>query len=109
RLAAGVPDLALVILGMSRWIADAHVAARYADGRIFLAGDAAHSMPPAGGFGLNTGVQDVHNLAWKLAGVLRGWAGPALLATYDAERHPVGTVVKEQALASSISAGLLSR
>jgi 2-polyprenyl-6-methoxyphenol hydroxylase-like FAD-dependent oxidoreductase len=107
RLAAGVPDLAATILGIAPWTASAHVAERYTHGRIFLAGDAAHEMPPTGGFGLNTGVQDVHNLAWKLAAVLRGSAAPALLDTYDAERRPVGQAITEQSLANSISMGRL--
>ena len=71
RMAVGVPDLPVKILGVAPWTASAHVAERYRHGRIFLAGDAAHEMPPTGGFGLNTGVQDVHNLAWKLAAVLQ--------------------------------------
>ena len=107
RIAAGVPDLPVTILGLAPWTASAVVADAYAHGRIFLAGDAAHEMPPTGGFGLNTGVQDVHNLAWKLAGVLQGWAAPALLDTYDIERRPVGRVITEQALNNSISMGRL--
>jgi hypothetical protein len=75
----------------------ADTAARYQAERIFLAGDAAHVMPPNGGFGGNTGIQDAHNLAWKLALVLRGEASPALLSTYDAERRPVGAFTTEQA------------
>jgi putative polyketide hydroxylase len=59
-------------------------------GRIFFAGDAAHTMTPYGGKGANTGVQDVHNLAWKLAFVLRGIAAPTLLSTYSPERQPIG-------------------
>jgi putative polyketide hydroxylase len=109
RMAAGVPDLPVEILGIAPWTAAAHVAERYRDGRVFLGGDAAHEMPPTGGFGLNTGVQDVHNLAWKLAGVLHGWAAPALLDTYDAERRPVGRVITEQSLANSVSMGRLGR
>ncbi|MEU5766645.1 FAD-dependent monooxygenase [Streptomyces asoensis] len=66
---------------------------RYSDGRVFVAGDAAHIHPPTGAQGMNTGVQDACNLAWKLALVIRGEAGPALLATYDAERRPVGEEV----------------
>ncbi|MEU5278563.1 FAD-dependent monooxygenase [Streptomyces asoensis] len=66
---------------------------RYTDGRVFVAGDAAHIHPPTGAQGMNTGVQDACNLAWKLALVIRGEAGPALLATYDAERRPVGEEV----------------
>lgn len=109
RLAAGVPDLPVEILGIVPWTAAAQVAARYRAGNIFLAGDAAHEMPPTGGFGMNTGVQDVHNLAWKLAGVLKGWADPALLDTYEAERRPVGEAVTEQALANTVSMGRLDR
>jgi putative polyketide hydroxylase len=107
RLAAGVPDLAVKILGIAPWTASAHVAERYGHGRIFLAGDAAHEMPPTGGFGLNTGVQDVHNLAWKLAGVLRGVAGLALLGTYHDERQPVGRTITDQSLNNSQSMGRL--
>ncbi|MEV7673907.1 FAD-dependent monooxygenase [Streptomyces sp. NPDC088752] len=66
---------------------------RYGEGRVFVAGDAAHIHPPTGAQGMNTGVQDACNLAWKLALVVRGGAGPGLLATYDAERRPVGEEV----------------
>ncbi|MFZ3493275.1 FAD-dependent monooxygenase [Streptomyces sp. 5.8] len=66
---------------------------RYGDGRVFVAGDAAHIHPPTGAQGMNTGIQDACNLAWKLALALRGSAGPALLASYDAERRPVGEEV----------------
>lgn len=66
---------------------------RYGEGRVFVAGDAAHIHPPTGAQGMNTGVQDACNLAWKLALVVRGDAGPALLAGYDAERRPVGEEV----------------
>jgi putative polyketide hydroxylase len=107
RLAAGVPDLAVKILGIAPWTASALVAERYGHGRIFLAGDAAHEMPPTGGFGLNTGVQDVHNLAWKLAAVLRGVAGLALLGTYHDERQPVGRTITDQSLNNSQSMGRL--
>ena len=67
------------------------------DGRVFLAGDAAHVVPPNGGYGGNTGVQDAHNLAWKLAAVVNGEAGAALLDTYDAERRPLARLTVEQA------------
>ena len=66
---------------------------RYGDGRVFVAGDAAHIHPPTGAQGMNTGIQDACNLAWKLALVIKGEAGPALLASYDAERRPVGEEV----------------
>jgi putative polyketide hydroxylase len=65
-------------------------------------------MPPTGGFGLNTGVQDVHNLAWKLAAVLRGVAGKALLDTYDTERQPVGRTITGESLNNSVSMGWLA-
>lgn len=105
RKAAGVPGLEVEILGIDPWVAASLVAERFREGRVFIAGDAAHEMPPTGGFGLNTGVQDVHNLAWKLAGVLQGWAAPALLDTYDAERQPWGQWVTDEALNSAISMG----
>jgi 2-polyprenyl-6-methoxyphenol hydroxylase-like FAD-dependent oxidoreductase len=105
RLAAGVPELAVEILGVDPWVAAAEVAERYRVGRVFLAGDAAHLMPPTGGFGLNTGVQDAHNLAWKLAAVLEGWAAPGLLDSYDAERRPYGEYVTKQCLETAISMG----
>jgi len=69
------------------------IASAYGRGRVFIAGDAAHIHPPVGGQGMNTGLQDVHNLAWKLAHVAKGLAGPALLDSYQAERHPVGVDV----------------
>lgn len=105
RQGAGVPDLDVEILGVAPWTAAAQVAERFRSGRVFLAGDAAHHMPPTGGFGLNTGVQDVHNLAWKLAGVFHGWAGPALLDSYDAERRPFARAITAQALANSSAMG----
>ncbi|MEO8668026.1 MAG: FAD-dependent monooxygenase [Bauldia sp.] len=71
------------------WVLSANLAANYRKGRMFLAGDAAHAFPPTGGLGLNTGVQDAHNLGWKLAAVLHGRAGASLLDTYEAERRPV--------------------
>jgi 2-polyprenyl-6-methoxyphenol hydroxylase-like FAD-dependent oxidoreductase len=97
RAGAGVPDLAVRIDGLARWRSTADVARSYRTGRALLAGDAAHVMPPNGGFGGNTGIHDAHNLAWKLALVLQGHADPALLETYDAERRPVGRFTVEQA------------
>jgi len=97
RLGAGVPDLPVTIDGVARWRATSDVARRFQEGRVFLAGDAAHLMPPNGGFGGNTGIHDGHNLAWKLALVLKGIAGPRLLTTYETERRPVGKFTVEQA------------
>jgi putative polyketide hydroxylase len=78
------------------------VADRYREGRVFLAGDSAHEMSPTGAFGSNTGIQDAHNLAWKLAAVLEGWAGPHLLETYDTERRPVAAATSARASARSV-------
>ena len=97
RAGIGVPDYPVTITGVARWRATSDVARRYQDGRIFLAGDAAHLMPPTGGFGGNTGIHDAHNLSWKLALVLKGIAGPELLSTYEAERKPAGKFTVEQA------------
>ena len=93
----GVPGLPIKIDGCTRWRATSDVARRFQDGRIFLVGDAAHLMPPNGGFGGNTGFHDAHNLAWKLALVLKGVAGPGLLDSYEPERKPVAKFTVEQA------------
>ena len=77
------------------WAMTAQTARTWRRGPVVLAGDAAHRFPPTGGFGMNTGVQDAHNLAWKLAAVLRGQAGEELLDTYEAERRPVATANSE--------------
>lgn len=82
----------------------AATAERFRAGRVFLAGDAAHLIPPAGGQALNVGIQDVHNLAWKLAGHLAGWAGAGLLDTYEAERRPFALAVTADA-AANVAAG----
>ncbi|MBY0331329.1 MAG: FAD-dependent monooxygenase [Acetobacteraceae bacterium] len=109
RQAVGVPDLPVEVKGVSVWQASAIVADRYRDGPVFLAGDAAHEMPPTGGFGLNTGVQDAQNLCWKLAAVLRGQADAALLDSYHAERQPLATMITEAALLNATSMGRETR
>jgi hypothetical protein len=78
---------------MSRFHSEERQVPRYRDGRVLLAGDAAHVHSPAGGQGMNTGLQDAANLGWKLAATVRGWAPDDLLDTYHAERHPVGRQV----------------
>jgi FAD-dependent monooxygenase len=78
------------VLASSVWRPNALLADRYGRGRILLAGDSAHTMVPTGGFGMNTGLGDAFNLGWKLAGLLHGWGGTELLASYEAERRPVG-------------------
>ena len=97
RDAVGDPDLEVNVLDVDKWRAVAEAADTFQRGRIFIAGDAAHTMPPTGGFGGNTGIQDAHNIAWKLAMVLKGTAGPALVDTYDQERQPAGVQAIEQA------------
>jgi len=86
----GIPDLELQILRFTRWQIEARLADRYRDGRVFIAGDAAHRHSPFGGLGLNTGIQDAHNLTWKLAAVVHGHADDSLLDSFEAERRPVG-------------------
>jgi putative polyketide hydroxylase len=102
RTAVGVPGLDVKITGMASWHAAERVADRYGTGRVFLVGDSAHEMSPTGAFGSNTGIQDAHNLAWKLAAVLDGWAGPGLLRTYDTERRPVARATSARASARSV-------
>ncbi|WP_371673562.1 FAD-dependent monooxygenase [Streptomyces sp. NBC_00289] len=102
RRAIGVPDLDVRITGRAAWHAAERVAERYAHSRVFLAGDSAHEMSPTGAFGSNTGIQDAHNLAWKLAAVLGGWAGPGLLESYDAERRPVAEATSARASSRSV-------
>ncbi|WP_157978865.1 MULTISPECIES: FAD-dependent monooxygenase [Nocardia] len=97
RTAVGDPSIEVQIRGVLRFRGRGHVADRLSVGRVFLVGDAAHAIPPLGAFGLNTGIADAHNLAWKLAHVLRGEAEPELLETYHAERHPVALMTMEQA------------
>ncbi|MGA4850155.1 FAD-dependent monooxygenase [Streptomyces sp. G5(2025)] len=96
RAAVGVPDLPVAVESATSWEIAAWVADGFRSGRVLLAGDCAHVMPPTGGFGGNMGIQDAHNLAWKLARVLRGEAGPGLLDTYEQERAPVAEFTVDQ-------------
>ncbi|WP_225102147.1 FAD-dependent monooxygenase [Streptomyces sp. CoH27] len=106
RAATGVPDLAPELLEdldtpgatVQTWELASWTADRYREGRVLLTGDAAHVMAPAGGLGGNTGIQDAHNLAWKLAALLRGTGGESLLDTYEQERRPVALSVGEQSV-----------
>jgi tetracenomycin A2 monooxygenase-dioxygenase len=98
RRASGKPDMHVEIMAKVPWEGCQLVAEQFRVGRVFLAGDAAHVHPPAGGFGANTGIHDAHNLAWKLAAALHGWAGDELLDTYHDERHAVGAAMAEQAM-----------
>ncbi|MES4908570.1 MULTISPECIES: FAD-dependent monooxygenase [unclassified Streptomyces] len=86
---------------LSRFGNATRLAAEYRRGRVLLAGDAAHQHFPAGGVGMNVGIQDAHNLGWKLAATLNGWAPDGLLDTYHAERHPVGAQLAEHSRAQT--------
>jgi 2-polyprenyl-6-methoxyphenol hydroxylase-like FAD-dependent oxidoreductase len=97
QTAIGTPDVPAEVLHIAHWRAEANVATRMREGHVFLAGDAAHVVPPNGGYGGNTGILDARNLAWKLAAVVKGEAGAGLLDTYDAERQPLGRLTVEQA------------
>jgi putative polyketide hydroxylase len=98
--AVGRRDIEVEIITAGRWEVSASIAERYADGRVFLAGDAAHTLPPnRGGYSANTGIEDAHNLAWKLADVLAGESTPALLETYQAERRPIAWLCHDQIFA----------
>ncbi|WP_051294590.1 FAD-dependent monooxygenase [Gemmobacter nectariphilus] len=91
------------VIHVSEWLIQGIVAERYSEGRIYLAGDACKVHPPTGGLGMNSGVQDVYNLCWKLALVLRGVAGPGLLASYETERRPVAQANVKAALANAMN------
>lgn len=84
-------DIEIEIISVREWTAgNALVADSYGEGRVLLAGDAVHLFTPTGGFGMNTGIEDAVNLGWKMAAIHHGWAPEALLATYEAERRPIG-------------------
>jgi putative polyketide hydroxylase len=108
--AIGRRDLDVEIITTGRWRVSASIAERYCGGRVFLAGDAAHTLPPnRGGYSANTGIEDAHNLAWKLAAVLQGESSPTLLETYDAERRPIAWLCYEQIFAHSDGHGQASQ
>jgi 2,4-dichlorophenol 6-monooxygenase len=100
RQAIGDDSIDVTITGLYGWKINRVVAEHYGKGRVFLAGDAAHRHPPTNGLGANTCLQDGFNLAWKIAYVLKGMAGPGLLETYSAERQPVGQQVVNRAIDS---------
>jgi 2,4-dichlorophenol 6-monooxygenase len=93
----GDPQIPVEITSASLWTVNHSYATSYSVGRVFCAGDAVHRHPPSNGLGSNTSIQDSYNLAWKLAMVVRGEAGPALLDTYTAERAPVGKQIVDRA------------
>jgi len=90
RAAIGA-DVEVKVLSVQPWVAgNALVADSYRDGRVFLAGDSVHLFTPTGGFGMNTGIDDAINLAWKFTAIVQGWASESLLDTYESERRPIG-------------------
>lgn len=97
QTAIGSTKIESEIVSVLPWEATESTAVKFQDNRIFLVGDSAHIMPPTGGFGSNTGIQDAHNLAWKLAAVIKGKANPKLLETYHQERYPVAKLTTEYA------------
>lgn len=107
QLAAGMPDLDVRIESLLPWEPSVNVATQLRHGRVFLAGDSAHQMPPWAGQGANTGITDAHNLAWKLALVLREVAHPSILDTYDTERQSVGRVAAEASAFGADERGLI--
>ena len=98
RAAVGDPALDVEVRSALPWRVRAQLADRFRAGRVFLVGDAARAVPPIGAFGMNTGIADAHNLAWKLAAVHVGAAAPSLLDSYEAERRPVAEFVLDQAM-----------
>ncbi len=96
--AIGQPGMPVEILDVTHWQPTDDIAEQFQKGRVLLVGDAAHTMPGYKGLGLNTAVQSAQNLAWKLAAVVSGQSGPELLATYQTERHPVGSFAAHQSL-----------
>jgi len=101
RTAIGDSAVRVEILGTRLWASTALVADSYRRDRILLAGDAAHVATPVGGLGMNCGMADVHNLAWKLAGVTHGWASDSLLDSYERERQPVARHTAEASLGAA--------
>jgi 2,4-dichlorophenol 6-monooxygenase len=90
------------IQNTSPWAMSSQVADSYSKGRVFFLGDAAHRFPPTGGLGLNTGVGDAQNITWKMAALLKGWAEPTLLDTYEKERKAVARINSDQSLENSM-------
>jgi hypothetical protein len=93
-------DVPHTIEDKTLWVRKRTVADRFMDGRVFIAGDAAHAHPPNGGLGMNTGIQDAFDLGWKLAASLQGWGGPNLLESYDIERRPASARAAEMSLSN---------
>ncbi|MEN9507006.1 MAG: hypothetical protein RI958_2932 [Actinomycetota bacterium] len=104
----GTDDFEMRVLSRAPWTINHRFATRIANGRVFCAGDAIHRHPPTNGLGSNTSIQDSYNLAWKLAHVIAGTAGPGLLHSYDAERAPIARQVVERANQSIVDTGRIT-
>jgi len=104
RLILGVDDaFEYEVLGQEDWIGRRMLADRFRDRRVFICGDAAHIWVPFGGYGMNAGIADATNLSWMLAGVLTGWADPAILAAHEAERWPITEQVSKYAMGTALA------
>jgi 2-polyprenyl-6-methoxyphenol hydroxylase-like FAD-dependent oxidoreductase len=104
RLILGVgPEFEYEVLGKEDWIGRRMLADRFRDRRVFICGDAAHIWVPFGGYGMNAGIADATNLSWTLAGVLTGWAAPAILDAYEAERWPITEQVSKYAMGTALA------
>jgi 2,4-dichlorophenol 6-monooxygenase len=101
----GDPDVKVEIENVTTWQINQAWATRYSNGRVFCGGDAVHRHPPSSGLGSNTSIQDAFNLAWKIAYVVRGWAGPELLESYSDDRAPVGAQIVDRANRSRVEYG----
>ena len=97
------PSLEFEILGQEDWTGRRMIADRFLDRRVFLCGDAAHIWVPFAGYGMNAGIADAMNLSWKLAGLIKGWAEPAILDSYEVERQPVTEQVSRCAMNTSLA------
>ena len=104
RLILGVgPDFEYEILGQEDWIGRRMLADRFRDRRVFICGDAAHIWVPFAGYGMNAGIADAMDLSWMLAGVLHGWAAPAILDAFEAERRPITEQVSHYAMNTALA------
>ena len=104
----GDPDQEIELISSAPWYVNQANVTQWSSGRVFCGGDAVHRHPPSSGLGSNTSIQDGHNLAWKLAYAVRGWAGPGLLDTYNDERRPVGEQIVARANLSRVEYGPLN-